>query len=406
MKPTKLMSTVQEVLSMTTLEVVTAATKFLGSEYKNVYIHSDNFVYAVGDSPICIVAHMDTVRDPQLQVGEKPRHEFHAGKVYNLVQNRNVLRNSTGVLGGDDRAGVFACIDLVRRCRKEKLPMPSVILTNGEESGGKGVRVFVATEVFKKYDNRNTRLFVEMDRQGCNDWVTYGTKLPTEVINYVESFGFRSSHGSYSDIADLQEEYLIPAVNLSIGYYQQHSANEYMHIDEMYMTIGRVMGMLKAPIDKLYPATAKVKYVNNYKPYEYKGTDNGKKNNLPTTTTTTQSSDTLWIDSVGRSTIDLALKFVTQGGFCMSCGYQWSDCDDTCGEIMNGLMELLTDEDLKYLRDVYLDADDEIHKQIEVYFKLIGETKTTDTKDPFHVGKEGDPVTVTEETKSTKEDDK
>lgn len=406
------MKTIHEVLEMTTQQVVKAATEILCKNYKKVLVHKDNFVYAVGTGPICIVAHMDTVRDPQIVEGVKPRYDYHVGKPFQLEQRQNVLTNVHGVLGADDRAGVFACIELMRRCKRDKLLMPSIILTNGEESGGKGVGVFVATEAFEKYDKGATRLFVEMDRQSCNEWVSYGSALPKEVTQYVESFGFNKANGSYSDIADLQEAYLIPSVNLSIGYYQQHSANERLHIDEMHMTINRVFSMFKNPIDQLYPVAAKVKYVpashgsyyNNNHSSREEGNAQGKKGNGPRKSGTTGTGTTVWTDPVGMESIDMVLDHITQGGFCPECGYDWTECD--CTEMFVLLQSLLNHEELTFLKDKYLDKEDPMHTQIDDYFKglsedkLIVDVEVEISKDPFHVGKDGERVVVVDEVKS------
>jgi hypothetical protein len=419
---------------MTTSEVVKAATTILCNTYEKVLVHKDDFVYAVGTAPITIVAHMDTVRDPQLREGEKPRYDYHINKPYNLQQYNNVLWNADGVLGADDRAGVFGCIELMRMCKKHKLQMPSIILTNGEESGGKGVGVFVATEAFKKWDKGNTRLFVEMDRQGCNDWVTYGSDLPKEVVSYVESFGFRKSHGSYSDICDLQEEYLIPSVNVSIGYYQQHSANEHLHIDEMYMTIHRIMAMFKDPIEQLYPVKPKVRYGSWNNGAWEANRQPGKKHTQTTTSQTTTigttakgtGSATEWIDPTGDTFIDDVLDKTTQGGFCLTCGHHWTDCEeDSCGEMMALLQAWLSEKQMEAMVKTYLSKykTSAITKSIKTYLKNVAEIVAVDVVEdttekpatgaekekedvtsPFHVGKEGDPVAVIPETtKETEE---
>ena len=57
-------------------------------------IYDDGFVYAKGDIPILLVAHMDTVFD------EPPKRLF-----YNKKEDK--IFNPNGGLGGDDRCGVY-----------------------------------------------------------------------------------------------------------------------------------------------------------------------------------------------------------------------------------------------------------------------------------------------------------
>ena len=181
---------------------------------------------------------------------------------FELEYNRNVIRAKNSILGADDRAGVFAILEIIRYCRKQKIPLPSIILTNYEETGCVGVKKFCESNEFVA---DGVRLFIEMDRKGYNDYVCYRFDCPTEVEDYVESFGFISSNGSCSDVGELSSYTKIPHVNLSIGYYAQHTINERLHIDEMYLTIQRVISMIKNPIEDLYPV--KEKPVYNYAYY-------------------------------------------------------------------------------------------------------------------------------------------
>lgn len=254
--------------------------KFLVTELYRLYpttevsTEFDNYIVAQGENPICLVAHIDTVG---VGLGQ---HEL-------LVWSRNVLRvggAKGGILGADDRAGVFGILEAVRHCKRFKIPMPSVIFTNYEESGGRGVKALIQDDVF---DPDTTNLFVELDRKGCNEYVFYTANLPEEVKDYVESYGYVEKDGSYSDIMDLAWHYKIPAVNISIGYYSQHTSYESLHWDEMRMNTNRVIEMLKTPIEQLYKLAdrdcswgSKYSFLNS-KTYDY--TDWGMSDNKSVT---------------------------------------------------------------------------------------------------------------------------
>lgn len=204
--------------------------------YKRVYSDNDNYLYVKGTAPMCLVAHIDTVCNKvDLPVILKVNH--------------NLIENTKGILGADDRAGVYGILEIVRELHANGNPLPSVLFTNYEESGGRGVKAFIATG---KFDPRGIDLLVELDRRGCNEYVFYSTTLPVQVKNYVESFGFREERGSYSDISDLTDTYEIPSVNLSIGYYNQHTMRETLHYDELMLTVDRVVEMCEDPIGTLY----------------------------------------------------------------------------------------------------------------------------------------------------------
>ena len=194
----------------------------------------DNWIYVDNQSPICLVAHIDTIdREDKLK----------------LKINRNVITANDSVLGADDRAGVYAIMTLLRMCKKKKVPMPSVIFTNYEESGCVGARKFCDDNKFNK---QGCNFFIELDRKGSVDYVYYSDTIPDEVEEYIESFGFCKAHGSCSDVEHLTRKYKIPHVNVSVGYYSQHTKFERLHIDELELTIARVFNILKHPIEKLY----------------------------------------------------------------------------------------------------------------------------------------------------------
>jgi len=167
-----------------------------------VSVHRDKYLYLHGTgNPLCLVAHLDTVRGTD--------------KLHPYVVN-SIMRNKGGVLGADDRAGVYSLYRLLEICAEDGVPFPSVLLTFGEECGGIGVKQFIAD--FNK-PPADTTMFIELDRQGANEYVYYSGSLPAEIRSYVESWGFVEAHGSYSDITDLTAAYHVPSVNLSGGYY-------------------------------------------------------------------------------------------------------------------------------------------------------------------------------------------
>ena len=228
----------KQILEMNTWDLFQYLQNILVTELGlKVIEDGENYIfYEASNSPLCLVAHIDTIKREQVK----------------LEQSQNIIRNKYGVLGADDRAGVYGIIQLLYLCREHNVPYPSVLFTNFEEQGGIGVKCFIDdwshAEPFK-----NTWLFIELDRANANQYVYYSWDLPFEVKNYVESFGFVEQHGSYSDIADLTEAFLIPSVNLSVGYYNQHTAHEQLHVDELQLTINRVFAMLQNPIEQLYP---------------------------------------------------------------------------------------------------------------------------------------------------------
>lgn len=195
-------------------------------------VRTNDYWFLRGTLPITLLAHVDTVG------GKKDNKR-------QLMQFRRLLTRENGVLGGDDRAGCMAIWKILRERMRNGLQLPNVILCDGEESGGTGIKRFIADKI---YDFADTNLCIEIDRKGCNDYVTYSKDLPKEVSNYVESFGFNSAWGSFSDIGVIINEHSVASVNVSAGFYDNHSKDEYVKLDELELTINRVMAMLDDPI--------------------------------------------------------------------------------------------------------------------------------------------------------------
>lgn len=200
------------------------------SKFGKVKTDGENYLYLKRPgSKICLAAHLDTVCD-----GKFKRVEENKGSVYNL----------NGVLGADDRAGLYAIVNLL------KIGIPfDVIITNYEERGALGASAFVKDGLFIP---DKIELIIQLDRRGENDYVTYNTIAP-EISQYVESFGFKENMGTFSDIAIIAPDYGLNAVNLSIGYTGEHTPNEALNINWVNATIKKVGEMIKSPPGKIYP---------------------------------------------------------------------------------------------------------------------------------------------------------
>ena len=210
----------EKLVSLNQKSMRAAMVKYLKSIYDNCIITQD-YIVAIGDIPIALVAHMDTV---------------YATPVSNLYYDRekNVLWSPEG-LGADDRAGIYAIITLTKMGYR-----PSVILTTDEEKGGKGAS---ALAKLQPCPIPNLKYMIELDRQGIDDCVFYDC-FNSEFIEYVQSFGFKHDWGTFSDISFLMGDWKICGVNLSIGYFDEHSYSERLYVDAMYKTIERVTAML------------------------------------------------------------------------------------------------------------------------------------------------------------------
>lgn len=204
--------------------------KFLYSQgYKKIK-HNDNYIVAEGDIPICLVAHMDTVFK---RLPADPDEWF-------FDKEKNMLWYPGGA-GFDDRAGIYAIIQILKDKYK-----PHIIFTNGEEIGGVGATALV--KKYKKIPFPSCKALIELDRANYEDMVFYNCDNP-DFEKYIERFGFKLEYGTFSDISILAPAWGIPAVNLSIGYLDEHTMAERLLCSWCDNTIVKVETLLSAGDD-------------------------------------------------------------------------------------------------------------------------------------------------------------
>lgn len=254
----------------------------------------EGYILAEGEDPICLVAHLDTVFSGRKHK-ETPSREYAGGAFSTLpkkirrkmekshrknkqkqvkpmtideIELDGLVMSSEGRgLGADDRAGVLGIMELINKgCR------PHVLFTCGEEVGGIGVGEFVKDHDEFPFD---CRYFIELDRQGHGEAVFYHCDNPT-FENYIESFGFTTAIGSYSDIVDLSQAYDIAGVNLSIGYLNEHTTSETLNLRSMAYTLAGVELMIADVNTIVIEFSADIKPVTpissrlyNYNSYDY-----------------------------------------------------------------------------------------------------------------------------------------
>lgn len=181
--------------------------------------------------PLLLVAHIDTVN-------------LYGTKVKVYEDNGN-LRNIHGILGADDRAGVYIILELIQKLDA----VPYVLLTNHEEIGGIGVKSFCDANILDSY-LKGINMFIEFDRRGVNQYVTY-SPLPSKMGQFFEDYGYEKGNGSYSDVATLSRTYQIAHVNLSAGYFNEHSKYEYCSLSGVQFAIDNALQVLPLITEKV-----------------------------------------------------------------------------------------------------------------------------------------------------------
>ena len=218
----------------------------LSQKYDEVY-NEDGFLYAQGSTPVLLVAHMDTV---------------HKQTPSEIKCDNGKISSPQGI-GGDDRCGVFMILEMI-----EKYDC-SVLFTEDEEVGAIGAEKFVRTKLAQCLVS-SFNFIIEFDRKGNNDAVFYGCNNP-EFEEFVTQKFFKTNIGSFSDISIIAPELKVSAVNLSCGYYNAHTKEEYVVWDEMMKVIDETSWLLDNMEDVKYEYIEDEYFANDW----YGGTING-----------------------------------------------------------------------------------------------------------------------------------
>lgn len=204
-------------------------------------LETDDYIYVKGPGtcPVCLVCHLDTVFENTYI------YRYHYGKPVPIPKDpeprklewiedkeKKVLWSPDGA-GFDDRVGVYIALMLIDMGA-------DVLFCTDEEVGCLGAQVFC--EDFKKLPS-NIKYFIELDRAYTNDCVFY-LCTNKKFQKYVETFGFVTDIGSFSDIYYLGPHFNIACVNLSVGYFDEHNKTERLYYEYTDRTIERVRAML------------------------------------------------------------------------------------------------------------------------------------------------------------------
>lgn len=215
---------------------------------------TDDFIYAEGTVPVMLVAHYDTV------FKKPPRY----------IKNKNGILSGRHGLGADDRAGVFAILELIKKHHVY------VLFTGDEEVGCIGAGKFTESGI-----KPAVNYIIELDRRGENDAVYYSCGNE-DFENYITEHGWKTAYGSFTDICKLAPYIGVAAVNLSIGYQNEHSKNETLDTAVLNKTIARVPELLDGPkFEWVEAPTSWGRYgldgYDWYDWYDYKGYGYGRK---------------------------------------------------------------------------------------------------------------------------------
>lgn len=167
-------------------------------------------------------------------------------------------------IGGDDKSGIIACLELLTR-----LKIVKCVFFLDEEQGCKGS----SAGRLEFFDN--CRYAVQIDRKGSSDIITRGSgtdlcsKEFEELLDTLGSkYGYKSTTGFTTDVVKLKDRGLkISACNLSAGYHNPHTKQEYIDANQLLNCIDFCLAIAK--IKTVYEHTKPIYTPSTSKPPLY-----------------------------------------------------------------------------------------------------------------------------------------
>lgn len=189
-------------------------------------IDDAGFLYVRG-SNVLLTAHMDTVHKELVKQVVVEKH------------NDKTIVSSPQGIGGDDRCGVYMILEILRKTELR----PTIIFCEDEEVGGVGSNKFCKTDYITELTE--IKFAIELDRANANDLVYYDCGNEEFMEFCTKITGYKTAYGSFSDICHFSPELDVASVNISCGYYNQHTTKEYVVLEEMEATIEKVIKLLE-----------------------------------------------------------------------------------------------------------------------------------------------------------------
>lgn len=213
-------------------------------ESKNVYVTKFDELKPEGFYFPCVISHTDTVHNIEtINVVEEELPNAQ-GELKLALKAYNDHDDPTGI-GGDDKAGVYACMKVV-----EQLPNIKAAFFVSEEIGCIG-----STKASEEFFE-NVGYVIQFDAP--ENWMVtetcFGQKLFDRGSEFFESCNQVLSESMdhdymeymshpYTDVWAMRNKFNFSCINFSIGYYNYHTKNEYVVVEDVIngIEIGKKM---------------------------------------------------------------------------------------------------------------------------------------------------------------------
>lgn len=198
--------------------------------------------------------------------GYYPLVAAHTDSVHD-IQHINIIREDNRMFavsddgeyigcGGDDKAGVFICLELL-----ETLPVLKVAFFWGEETGCHGSwsvddDFFSDVGYCLEFDSPESDI-ISFSSNGYDLFDVYGD-FANKAVPILDSYSINKwQRHPYTDVSVLKRRFDFTCLNLPAGYYNMHSPDEYVNVLDVENSMLAGIAIVKAL------GHAKYKFVSN-----------------------------------------------------------------------------------------------------------------------------------------------
>lgn len=188
----------------------------------------------IGSEFPCIVAHLDEVHTRDFGC------HYSTQRVGGILFGFDLNTDSFVGCGADDKNGIFIALSCL-----EKYDHIKVAFFVEEEIGCRGSSA--ADMSFFK----DCRFVLQADRRNGSDFISRASFVDLCSAEFIadvnmEKFGYKEATGSMTDVMTLKENGLeVSCCNLSCGYYNPHTENEYTKIYELNNCLDFVQSIIE-----------------------------------------------------------------------------------------------------------------------------------------------------------------
>lgn len=199
----------------------------------------DGNIYRIDPGQIILSAHMDQIF-------------FEQALDIKMDTTKRIFASNDTNIGADDKNGIFIILKLL-----EKHPDMSFCFSVTEETGG---GLWFSTDIINK--TRKAAFCIVFDRKGGSDIIGADNgycsrEFETALTGVLSPYKYKPTRGVFSD-ADFFGQYT-NAVNISCGFYNAHTKNEYTAFNDVLKAIKAGTAIIE---NKKILAAVKTKSVN------------------------------------------------------------------------------------------------------------------------------------------------